>query len=179
MNYFYLFITLFLILSGFDTSCAATYKSIDEWEKCRDRAVSSVDQQEVGMTGVEYTVNKRCGNPPVKELNTTTGSIGVRPYDLVRSKVWKKKFVELTKDKYRLFLDRLQVSSVTELEGDWIVGDGLAPHSGGSDEAALAINTKSGEVYAAMLIDTKKYVFGFESSSNNAPMFLKNWLSER
>jgi hypothetical protein len=154
-------------------------KTIKKWEQCRDKAESSVNQQEVGISGVEYEIKSKCGDPPAKEPGSTTGAVGMHPYDLVRSKTWKSKFVAITKGKYKSFVERLKVSSETNLEGDWITGAGQAPHMGGSEEAALAINAKSGEVYGAMLEDGKTLSgFGFGTSWENAPKFIKEWAAD-
>jgi len=157
-------------------SYAEKPKTVNEWEQCRDEAEADVNQQEVGISGIEYEIKSKCGEPPAKEPNSITGAVGMLPYDLVRSKAWKSKFVAITQGKYQLFAERLSVSNTTTLEGDWIVGAGLAPHMGGSDEAALAINAQTGEVYGAILEDGKTiYGFGFGASWENAPQFIKEW----
>ncbi len=172
--------TLLCVLLGCAISTSYAYaakpKTIKAWEQCRDKAEASVDQQEVGIAGVESAILETCGEPPAKEPNGITGIVGVSPYDLVRSKAWKSKFVAITQGKYESFVERLSVTSVTTLEDGWVVGDGLAPHMGGSDEAALAINIETGEVYAAILEDSKSiYGFGFGSSWENAPKYIKEW----
>lgn len=149
-----------------------------QWEKCLDKAEASVDQNEVGMAGVEAAVKDQCGDPPVKETGTDKG-VGVHPYDLVRSKAWKKKFMALTKDQYQTFIDRLVVGSETTQEGGWVIGEGIAPHLGGSDEAAFAINAATGEVYGAMLEDDKLTGFGFGTDWAKAPDFLQEWAKSR
>ena len=152
--------------------------SYEQWEKCRDKASSSVNQSEVGMMGVERHILKKCGPPPVKETGTEEG-VGVLPHDLVRSKAWKPKFMEITKSKYNEFVKRLEVSSPTVLENGWITGDGQAPHSGGFDGAMFAIKASTGQVYGAMLEGGSKiYGFGFGSSWTDAPPSLQKWAHE-
>jgi hypothetical protein len=161
-------------------ACFAGPKTLEAWEKCRDKAEASVDQREVGIAGVEAEIKNQCGGRPVKELGTATGAIGVLPSDVVRSKAWKKKFMGITKGKYKVFSERLSVASETKLEGEWITGEGIAPHSGGSDEAAFAINTKSGQVFGAMLEEGNQiHGFGFGESWDNAPSFLREWAAAR
>ena len=158
---------------------AAKPKTLHEWEQCRDKAVSSVNQFEVGVAGVEVEIEMKCGEPPAREPSSSTGAVGMHPYDLVRSKAWKNKFVKITKGKYQSLVKRLTVAGETTLEGDWIVGNGLAPHMGGSEEAVFAINAKTGEVFAAMMEDGNKFSqFGFKSWQI-APPYLKTWLKER
>lgn len=157
-------------------ACAeAAPRTSADWERCRDRAEASVDRAQEGVAGAEAAILARCGAPPPKEAGTAQG-VGVHPYDLVRSKAWKKKFAALAKGKYRDFVARLVVAGDTRLDGDWIVGDGQAPHLGGSDEAALAIEVKTGKVFGALLEDGETLTgFGFGPSWENAPPYLQNW----
>ena len=159
---------------------AAKSKSAKEWDTCVKRAEASVNQQEVGVWGVEAAVKEQCGEPPIVEPSGVTGVIGISPYNLVRSKAWRAKFKALTKGKYGPFVNRLVVAGETRLEGSWVVGSGIAPHEGGTNEAAFAINAKSGEVFGAMLEDGKMLVgFGFGSSWKDAPPFLQQWANDR
>ncbi len=158
-------------------SFAAKFNTTKEWELCRDKAEASVNYQEVGMSGIEYAIKTKCGAPPAKEQGNITGAVGMLPYDLVRSKTWKNKFVAITNGRYKPFVERLSVGSPTVLGGEWVTGEGNAPHSGGSDEAALAINVKSGEVYGVILQGGQISGFGFGSSWDNAPKFIQNWVA--
>ena len=152
-------------------------KTINEWELCRDKAESSVSELEVGVSGVEAEINDKCGVRPVKEPSTLTGAVGMHPYDLVRSNAWKSRFIKITEENYQQFVDRLEVASETVLEGEWVVGDGIAPHSGGSEEAAFAINAKTGDVFAAIMEDGNKFSkFGF-NSWKIAPPYLQKWFA--
>ncbi len=156
---------------------ASTSRPLREWDDCVARAESSVSQQQVGVWGVEAAIRERCGNRPVVEPDTKVGEV---PYDLVRSKTWTPKFRSILGDSYKAFVERIVVSSETKLEGEWVVASGLMPHNGGEDEAAFAINKRTGAVYAAMLEDGKDLSgFGFGPSWNDAPPFLKRWMAER
>ncbi len=157
------------------TSFAAKFNTTKEWELCRDKAEASVNYQDVGMSGIEYVIKTKCGALPVKEEGNITGAVGMLPYDLVRSKTWKSKFVAITNGRYKPFVERLSVGSPTVLGSEWITGEGNAPHS--NDEAAFAINAKSGEVYAVILQGGQITAFGFGSSWDNAPQFIQNWVA--
>lgn len=161
-----------------NSSYAASYKNLKQWEQCRDKAESSVNQMEVGVAGVEYAISSQCGEPPAQEPSASKGSIGMHPYDVVRSKAWKNKFIRIAKAKYKPFVARLAVASETQLMGDWVVGDGMMPHSGGSDAAAFAINVKTEEVLAIMIEDGSKIsAFGF-SSNQKVPEYFRTWVKE-
>jgi hypothetical protein len=98
----------------------------------------------------------------------------------VRSKTWKKKFMDVTGDQYAAFLKRLDVASETVLEDGWIVGEGQAPHAGTIDEAAVAIEARTGRVFAAMMVGGSRiYGLGFGESWANAPPPLQRWARER
>jgi ankyrin repeat protein len=148
--------------------------SYAQWEKCRDRAAASADPLN-GRQGIEDAIQRQCGEPPVREAGTARG-IGVRPADLVRSTTWKKKFMDVTGDRYAAFVERLAVSGVTELQDGWIIGDGNAAHAGTIDEAALAIEARSERVFAAIMVGGSRiYGFGFGDSWTNAPPPLQRW----
>lgn len=166
------------VLPFFAVSPLMASSPYEQWEKCRDKAYSSVNAIEVGKMGVEQHILKKCGTPPVRETGTQKG-VGVPPYDLVRSQAWKQKFMEITKSKYNDFVKRFDVASLTELENGWIIGQGQAVRSGGFDGAAFAINASTGQVYGAMLEGGKKiYGFGFGPSWTDAPPSLQKWARE-
>lgn len=70
------FILLFYFIFPLPFACASEPK-IDKienkWEKCRDKAESSVDQQKIGIKGVEETILERCGRRPI--VRTKSGAI--------------------------------------------------------------------------------------------------------
>jgi hypothetical protein len=153
----------------------ATARTYEQWEECRTRAAASVNAMEVGRQGMEEAIERQCGSRPVREAGTERG-VGVRPDDLVRSKTWRKKFMAITGDQYDALVKRLHVTSETVLEDGWIVGRGNAPHAGTIDEAALAIDARTGRVFAAIMVDGKRlYGFGFGEAWTDAPPSLQRW----
>ena len=117
-----------MMLSG--GALAAKPKTLKAWERCRDKAAASVNQAEEGVVGVDVAIQERCGEPPAQEPSAQTGSVGMHPYDLVRSKAWKNQFKAIAKDGYRDLVIRLEQASETTLEDGWIVGRGMQPHMG-------------------------------------------------
>ena len=88
--------------------------------------------------------------------------------------------MSLLQGKYKGFVERLTVSGNTRQEGEWIIGEGLAPHMGGVEEAVFVIHVPTSRVFAAMLEDGKQLTgFGFGSSWDNAPGYLKAWAKDR
>ena len=153
--------------------------SYEQWENCRDEAAASVNAVEVGLGGLRREIERRCGEPPAPAAGAASG-LGVRPTELVRSKAWKQKFADVTKGEHQAFVKRLEVASETVFEDGWIVGQGQAPHAGTIDEAALAIDPRTGRVYAAMIVDGKRILgFGFGESWPDAPPPLQRWARAR
>ena len=168
-----------LFATGLALAAGQKFKTVEAWDRCRDKAEASVDQREVGVAGVEAAIQQRCGEPPVREPSAATGLVGVHPYDLVRSKAWKAKFKAITKGRYQSLVDRFATAGNTQLEDGWIVAAGLMAHSGGMEEAALAIDPTTNAVYAAIMEDGRKLTgFGFNGWPN-APAFLRQWAEER
>jgi len=77
---------------------------------------------------------------------------GQYAYDVIEMPPIRSKLASLLdKESLKDFKARLQVAGPVEHQGEWLVGEGLAPHSGGSDEAAFAINTNSGAIFGVMM----------------------------
>lgn len=149
-----------------------------EWEQCRDKAEASVNTREFGNAGVEVAVKEKCGEPPVAEPSKLTGIIGMYPYDVVRSKAFKNAFMKATQGKYETFVENMSVASPVELQNGWVFGSGIAPHSGGSEEAIFAINAQNGNLYGALLENGEQVTyFGFNKKAA-APTPIKSWLDE-
>ena len=151
-----------------------------EWDKCVEKVSKRVNTGKVGTLGLDNAINKQCGRySPVEETASMISGIGVSPNELVRSKKWKKKFMDITKDKYTDFVDSLLLESeTTTLENGWIFGYGSKPHFVGTYDAAFAINVSSGDVFVAMNENNTISGFGFYSSWGNAPEPLKEWKSQ-
>ena len=148
----------------------------NRWQACVKRAAASVDQLRVGTAGVDAAIAP-CGERPVIEPDSPVGAV---PYDLIRSKTWGPKFKGVMGDRYESLVARLVVSSNSSREGQWAVASGIMPHSGGSEEAAFAINLQTGQVFSATLEEGKTISgFGFGTSWNDAPPFLHSWARER
>jgi hypothetical protein len=115
------------------------------------------------------------------ENGTDISSInGKYVFDVIKMTSIKNK-LEVLLDNATLkdFTNRLQVSGPVELQGEWLVGSGIAPHSGGSDEAAFAINSKSGALIGVMMIDGKQFrTFGVGDIAKLPPPLFA-WYQER
>ncbi|MBU1361118.1 MAG: hypothetical protein KJ901_20465 [Gammaproteobacteria bacterium] len=169
-------IVFVLLTSASASAClAAGPPTRAQWEQCVGKAEASVNQMEVGVLGVEAKIKSMCGDPPVP---ATAASAGAQPYDLVRSPPWRPKFVAILKGKYNGFVERLAVGSPSTRDGDLITGSGLMPHRGGTDEAAFAIDTRTGQVFAAMLEDGKKLSSFGVAQGQQVPVFIADWMKE-
>jgi hypothetical protein len=78
---------------------------------------------------------------------------------------------------YSMFIERISESQLCTKSDDYLVCEGNAPHGIGEEEAILAINMKSGEIAAAMLINgTNARWFGCEAS--DMPSSIHFWLTQ-
>jgi hypothetical protein len=181
---------LILIAVGFFnlTNTYAKPSNIEEWEKCVDKENTIAYNKHPELCGASSCSNQReiqlhCGNRPLDESVPMFIGVGVNSYDLVRSNAWRKKFVAITKGRYKEFVERLELTSDTISQGNWIVGEGQMPHFGGDEEAAFAISTISGQVFAVMMesVNSEHRVistFGF-TNFYEAPPFLQQWIKEK
>jgi hypothetical protein len=87
----------------------------------------------------------------------------------------KEKFKILLGDRLGMFRERLGVSSGMTQEGDWIVGEGGMQHLFSIEEAAFAINSKTGDIFAIMLTEGKEIRYFGATEAANLPVPLQNW----
>lgn len=66
------------------------------------------------------------------------------PIEIVEDATYRQKFAKLLGPSLGDFTARLQTASPLLHDGSWIIGTGMAPHLGGEEEAAFAINRKAG-----------------------------------
>lgn len=137
-----------------------------------------------GQTGSLAFVRNIDSSDDLKIVNNSNPSnllafVGKHPAVLVGSAEMKERFEILLGTSFKDFLDRLEVASDAQRQGNWLIGIGSAPHLGGSDEAAFGVNVNSGEITATMLVDGKNVrVFGVNNPENLPPPLLA-WFRER
>jgi len=159
---------------------ASSARPMDQkaWEKCRDSALGVAEQQRLGPAAIDQLIKKHCGDVPVSEPKASGALAGAAPFDVVRSAAWKAKFQSLLGARYAKFARQIEAATgPTQVRDSWAVGSGNAPHLGGVDEAAFAIDLQNGKVYAAMKEDGKHLTgYGFGKSLSAAPPFLQDWM---
>ena len=125
----------------------------------------------------------RGDTPSQSRTDQATGIASIEgkyPFDVIKMPWFKSKLAALLNDKSRReFSARLQVASPVERQGDWLVGKGLAPHSGGSEEAAFAINVNSGAVFGMMMTDGDVFTSIGVDDPAKLPSPLQAWYLER
>jgi len=89
-------------------------------------------------------------------------------------------FKTLLKDKYSVFQANMEVAGELHAEdGNLIVGSGIAPHEGGSNEAIFAVNTATGQYYAVLFTDGKMLnAFGV-ANMRELPAPLLQWFQDK
>lgn len=71
-----------------------------------------------------------------------------------------------------------QVATPIAFDGAWLVLRGIAPHSGGSEEAILAVQPSSGKVEAAILSGNRILNVSQEARGSGSEM-VNAWIAER
>lgn len=128
------------------------------------------------VTKTPLSTNKKNeSESPEPDLSALTGQA---PSAAIEHVALKAKFQGILGDKFNDFNERLNVSSGIEQQGEWLVGEGGMPHLFSIEEAAFAVNIKTGEVFAIMLTDGKDITWFGTSEISELPMPLQNWFQE-
>jgi hypothetical protein len=105
--------------------------------------------------------------------------VKLHPHEAIKSEYLQPKFKALLTTHYAEFMKNLEVAGTAQLEGDFLYGQGNAPHNGGSDEASVAVNKKTGDVYAAIFRDGKTVLWFGAKSGKDLPPPMQTWLKEK
>lgn len=89
------------------------------------------------------------------------------------------KLKDLLGKDYAAFNERMGVSGDVGQDAGYLWSTGLMPHEGGSEEAGFAVNIKTGEVVALMLVGGKQYKFFGVSKPAGLPLPLLDWYKQR
>lgn len=101
--------------------------------------------------------------------------VGKDPESALNDPALKDQFKMLLGDRLGAFRERLNVSSGITQEGEWVVGEGGMQHSFGVEEAAFAINSRTGETFAIMLTEGKEIRYFGTADVAKLPAPLQNW----
>lgn len=117
---------------------------------------------------------------PEEVLPPLDNYVGQHPREIFKEPAIVSKFQSLLIDpeSYGIFRPRIDVSSGVELKNGFYVGAGCLPHACGSDEAAFAINRRSGEAYAIMIVDGKQITWYGVKDASALPAPLLKWFNE-
>lgn len=105
--------------------------------------------------------------------------VGKSPIEVMESTEWKSAFVEATRGHYDELHERLVVAGPVEMQGDWLVGEGIMPHGGGFNEAVFAISADTGKVYGAMIMNGEDIAMVGFDVLKDAPTPIANWANDR
>ena len=142
---------------------AISYTLVEAIKKARE----PVKAQEKALTA-----ESKQAQPGIQ--NTAT-LIGKSPDSALDEPALQDKFKLLLGSDLIGFRERLNVSSGIEQEGDWLIGEGGMPHLMCLEEAAYAINTKTGELFAIMLTEGKTMKWFGAAELTDLPGPLQNW----
>lgn len=76
--------------------------------------------------------------------------VGKQPWDILSAPEIADELKRLLGKEYQAFVDRLGVGSANQEDGEYVVGMGIMPRRGGSEEAYFAIGLSNGELHAAI-----------------------------
>ena len=104
--------------------------------------------------------------------------LGQHPRKIFKAQAIVKKFKSLLGNKYDSFINNLSVSDSLKRKGDFYFASGCAPHACGDEEAAFAINARSGDIYVMNLINMYKQLDA-RGTTNDLPAPLIEWYGKR
>ena len=132
----------------------------------------------LSVTFVEsQTTSQQVSNAPdsgIQDAAAWDVLIGQHPYSSFDHQALAKLLVPLLGMHYSYVKDALAVSSGFERSGQFLVVSGIAEHQGGTNEAALALDTLKGKLYGAWHTGDHIYVFGVRRVED-LPSWLLDW----
>lgn len=111
-------------------------------------------------------------------LTNISSLVGQHPESALDDPALKEKFKMLLGDNLGGFRERLNTASGMTQEKEWLVGQGGMPHLFSIEEAAFAINTKTSEIFAIMLIEGKDINWFGATDVTNLPAPLQSWYKD-
>ncbi len=117
--------------------------------------------------------------PPLESAIDTTGDrfVNKHPKDVMEDRGLIAQFKQLLGNDYTAVNEAISVASPTTRDAGYIIGSGMAPHSGGSNTAIWAIDTQDGQIYAVWKQDSQIKVYGV-SNEKRLPAPLYSWYRE-
>ncbi|MBC3807630.1 hypothetical protein H8K52_09775 [Undibacterium seohonense] len=105
----------------------------------------------------------------------TADLLGKNSASALDNEALKGRFKLLLGDNLTGFRERLNVSGDITQEGEWLVGEGGMPHLFSMEEAAFAINSRTGEIFAIMLTEGKNLNWFGTTVVSDLPLPLQTW----
>lgn len=95
---------------------------------------------------------------------------------LLESEPLRARLKNLLGRKYERLVKNMDVQTYIEVSREVVFTSGCLPHSCGSDEAALCIDTQNDAVFVGILSNEKLTLY-YESADVTVPALFKNWLA--
>lgn len=117
--------------------------------------------------------------PPLESAPDVQGDrfVNKHPKDVMEAVGLVAQFKQLLGNDYPDIIEAISVASPTSRDAGYIIGTGMAPHSGGSNTAMWAIDTQDGQMYAVWKQDNQIKVYGV-ANEKRLPAPLYNWYKE-
>lgn len=104
--------------------------------------------------------------------------VGHPPESALDDPALKETFKKLLGNKLGEFRERLNVASAISQEGEWLVGQGGMQHLFSIEEAAFAINSETGHIFAIMLTEGKNITWFGTTDATFLPAPLRSWYKD-
>lgn len=99
-----------------------------------------------------------------------TSMEGVHPFNAIDHPVLVERLQDLLSNQYAAFRERMQVGAELKRHGDSLIGNGCKAHFCGSDHPSFALDLRTHQVVAKMVIDGKTpLIFGVQKE-NQLPL---------
>lgn len=117
--------------------------------------------------------------PPLESAIDTKGDrfVNKHPKDVMEDLSLVAQFKQLLGNDYTAVNEAISVASPTNRDAGYIIGSGMAPHSGGSNTAMWAIDTQDGQIYVVWKQDNQIKVYGV-ANEKRLPAPLYSWYRE-
>lgn len=105
--------------------------------------------------------------------------VGEFPTNILNDPSIKNKFEMLLGSKYEHFIQNLGVGDSLRKDGSYYIGYGIAPHSGGYEEAIFAINEDLSSMFVIILTEGENIQSYKSEDAGDMPEILQQWYDER
>lgn len=102
---------------------------------------------------------------------------GQHPIDVMEDTNLSPRFKQVLGSDYEFVKNAVSTASPTSMDAGYVIGSGMAPHSGGIDSAIWSIDTQNGQICAVWKQDSQIKAYG-AAHEQRLPARLYRWYKE-